>query len=386
MATDEAVTGENERRAAGWLAAWDAQGTHRTGTAGDRAGADWLAREAAALGAEVAVETFVFEQLDPALVCLEIAGERIPGVPVFDAPPSGLDGIEGRIGSEIALAELSPRAVYSGEFERLRRAPGHLALVVVCAGEAPGLALINAEKFTAPYGAPALHVSSEARERVLAAARTGSRARLVSFSRRTPARAANIVATLKGRTPGRSPLVVMTPRSSWWQSTAERGGGLVCWLESLRALVAAAGTAALARDVVFTANTGHELGHTGLDDFIARRAGWDRPGGAEWVHYGANLGAAGSWLSLVSNAEDLRALGLAALSRAGQPPDDIPWPAQPPSGETRDIHRAGGRYLTLVGSNRLFHLPQDRWPHAVDVPAIARIAAAAARMVPALAR
>jgi hypothetical protein len=57
-----------------------------------------------------------------------------------------------------------------------------------------------------------------------------------------------------------------------------------------------------------------------------------------------------------------------------------------PSGETRDIHRAGGRYVTLVGSNRLFHLPQDRWPHAVDVAAIARIAAGAASLVTALTR
>ena len=45
----------------------------------------------------------------------------------------------------------------------------------------------------------------------------------------------------------------------------------------------------------------------------------------------------------------------------------------------------GGRYITLVGTNRLFHLPRDRWPHAVDVPAIERVAAAAAAMVRALA-
>jgi hypothetical protein len=173
----------------------------------------------------------------------------------------------------------------------------------------------------------------------------------------------------------------MTPRSSWWQSTAERGGGLVCWLESLRALLGRPQVKSLRRDVIFTANSGHELNHLGLDDFVARRPGWDKAGGAEWVHYGANLGAFGSWLSLVSNSDDLRRLGLTALADAGQPPDDIPWPSQPPSGETRDIHRAGGRYLTLVGTNRLFHLPEDRWPHAVDVPAIARIAAASARMV-----
>jgi hypothetical protein len=57
-----------------------------------------------------------------------------------------------------------------------------------------------------------------------------------------------------------------------------------------------------------------------------------------------------------------------------------------PSGETRDIHRVGGRYLTLVGTNPLFHLPQDRWPDSVDVAAVARIAAASARFVTALAR
>jgi hypothetical protein len=374
------MTSDAETRAATWLAAWDGQETHRTGTQGDRAGAEWLAREAAALGAAVAIEEFDLDRLDPALVYLEIAGERIPGVPVFDAPATGIDGIAGRLGGDIAVAELSPRAVYSGEFERRRRDAGHRALLVVCAGEAPGLALINAEKFNDPYGAPATHVASEARELVLA--HRGAPARLVAYSRRTKTKAANIVVTLPGRHSGRPPLVVMTPRSSWWQSTAERGGGLVCWLESLRALRADPP----ARDVVFTANSGHELGHLGLDDFVARRPGWDQPEGAEWVHYGANLGAAGSWLSLVSNAGDLRALGLAALNRAGEPPDDIPWPARPPSGETRDIHRAGGRYLTLVGSNRLFHLPQDRWPHAVDVPAIARIAAASAQMVLALSK
>ena len=377
---------ETESRAAAWLQAWDGQRTHRTGTAGDAAGAEWLAAEARALGAQVAIEEFALDRLDPVAAYLELGGERIAAVPVFDAPPTGADGIVGTLGSDIAVAELSPRAVYSGEFQRLRRAGGHRALVVVCQGDAPGLALINAEDFRAPYGAPAIHVPSEARDIVLAAARDRAPARLVSHSRRTPARAVNIVAEIAGSDRSKKPLVVMTPRSSWWQSTAERGGGLVCWLETLRALIAAPP----ARDVIFTANSGHELGHLGLDDFVARRPGWDQRGGAapgaDWVHSGANLGAAGSWLSLVSNADDLRALGLAQLSRAGQPPDDIPWPTQPPSGETRDIHRAGGRYLTLVGTNPLFHLPQDRWPHAVDVPAIARIASATAAIVLALTR
>jgi hypothetical protein len=98
------------------------------------------------------------------------------------------------------------------------------------------------------------------------------------------------------------------------------------------------------------------------------------------VHYGANLGAVGGRLSLVSPADDLRELAIAELAGAGQPPDTVAPKHLVPSGETRDIHRAGGRYLTLVGSNPFFHLPQDRWPHAVDAAAVARIAAAMARL------
>ena len=190
----------------------------------------------------------------------------------------------------------------------------------------------------------------------------------------------NVVVTIPGRDRSRK-LVVMTPRSSWWQSTSERGGGLVCWLETLRALIAAPPE----MDVVMTANSGHELGHLGLDAFLERRPGWDQPDGAIWVHYGANIGAMGGQLSIQSADGPLRDAMRAALTEAGQPPDTMAPETRVPSGETKDIHRMGGRYVTLVGTNRLFHLPQDRWPHALDVPAIERIAAAATAMVRALA-
>jgi hypothetical protein len=244
--------------------------------------------------------------------------------------------------------------------------------------------LLNAEHFREPYGAPAVHVASEARATVLAAAGQGVPARLVAYSRRTRARARNVVVSLAGTGSTAPPLVVMTPRSSWRPSTAERGGGLVAWLETLRALIAAPP----AVPVIFTANTGHELGHLGLDDFIARRPGYGWPvreGGASWVHYGANLGAAGGTLSVVSPDDDLRDLASAELARASQPHAIAPA-SLVPSGETRDIHRAGGRYLTLVGTNKLFHLPRDRWPDAVDLAAATRIAGAAARIVLALTR
>jgi hypothetical protein len=108
--------------------------------------------------------------------------------------------------------------------------------------------------------------------------------------------------------------------------------------------------------------------------------------GATWVHFGANIGAADGDLSLQSGSDDLRQLAKAELAGAGQAPGVVAPKTLVPIGETRDIHRAGGRYVTLVGSNPLFHLPQDRRPHAVDTNVVTRVAAAAAALVVKLTR
>jgi hypothetical protein len=356
------------RETSRWLQAWDALGHHRTATAGDNAGADWLAREAAALGATVAIETFSLRRVDPIACWIECAGDRIEGVPVFDSPPTGPLGING----PLVVVPLSPWVVYTPEYRAMRRASDRAGMIIVCQGTEPGLGLLNAEQFRDPYGCPAVHVAEPPR---------AEPTRLVSYYERTLTEARNVVVTIPGRDRSRQAVVVMTPRSSWWQSTSERGGGLVCWLETLRALLAHPP----ASDVVLTANSGHELGHLGLDAFLERRPGWDRADGAIWVHYGANIGASGGQLSIQSADEPLRGAMRRALTEAGQPPDTMAPANQVPNGETRDIHRAGGRYVTLVGSNRLFHLPQDRWPDAVDISKIERIAAGAAAMVRALA-
>jgi hypothetical protein len=340
---------------------------HRTGTPGDQAGAEWLAREAASLGATVSLEAFKLNRVDPVSCWIESAGTHIEGVPVFDSPPTGPDGVNG----PIALVHLSPWAVYTPDYHAMRRASDRVGMVIVCRGAEPGLGLLNAERYREPYGCPAIHVAEMPRSEPT---------RLVSYYRRTAAEACNVVVKIPGRERARRTVVVMTPRSSWWQSTSERGGGLVCWLETLRALIAEPPLA----DVVMTANSGHELGHLGLDALLERRPGWDGPDGAIWVHYGANIGAAGGQLSIQSADGPLREAMRHALTAFGQPPDTMAPATQVPTGETKDIHRAGGRYVTLVGNNQLFHLPQDRWPGATDVPAIERVAAGATAMVRAL--
>ena len=179
-------------------------------------------REVERLGTAPTVEEFALDRLDPIAAYLEIEGVRIVGVPVFDAPATDAGGIAGSLGpmgsaAAIGVAELSPHAVYAPEYERLRRDSRHDALVVVCNGTQPGMGLLNAERFRTPYGTPAIQVSSEARETIFAATARGGEAHLVAESRRTLSRARNVVVTIPGREPHRPPVVVMTPRSSWWE-------------------------------------------------------------------------------------------------------------------------------------------------------------------------
>jgi hypothetical protein len=355
---------DESTRAAKWIREWDAQGVHRTATAGDQLSAEWLAREASSLGASASFETFALQRIDPLACWVEGNGERIEGVPVFDSPPTGPNPIAG----PFTVAPLSPWSVYTPDYHALRRGSDRGGLIVLCQGNETGLALLNAERFREPYGCPSIHVATMPRT---------PPTRLLSDYQRTRAEALNVVVQIPGRDRSRPPVVVMTPRSSWWQSASERGGGLVCWLETLRALISAPPLC----DVVMAANSGHELGHLGLDALLEQRPGWDRPNGAIWVHYGANIGAAGGQLSIQSSDPLLREAMRQALTAFAQPPDTIAAPGFVPSGETRDIHRAGGRYVTLVGTNRLFHLPRDRWPDAVDVSVIARVAAASATLV-----
>jgi hypothetical protein len=209
---------DGKTRAVAWLTAWDSQGVHRTATTGDEAGAIWLAHQAAGLGVEVAAEVFALNRLDPVACYLELVGERISAVPAFDAPATNSDGVTGALSlsdhdEAILVAQLAPQSVYIGEYERLRRDTAHRAMVIVCAGASPGIGMLNAERFRHPYGAPTIHVSSEASETVLAGAARAAPARVVAESRSVPATARNVVVVIRGSRRSSPPVVVMTPRS-----------------------------------------------------------------------------------------------------------------------------------------------------------------------------
>jgi hypothetical protein len=139
-----------------------------------------------------------------------------------------------------------------------------------------------------------------------------------------------------------------------------------------------------ARSVVFVASSGHELGHIGLEAFIARHPAV-RQGAYAWIHCGANIGAARDVGTLLqSSDEELEHLADAAIARAGaRVQRKHPW-GTVPRGEVRNIYERGGRYVSLIGTNAFFHHPGDRWPSEVDVLAVARYARAIAELTLAL--
>ncbi len=360
------------QRVARIIREYDQQGIHRTGTKVDEQSARWLARQARQCGATPSLEPFTLSRVDPRACYLQIGGRRIEGLPIFDGGFTDAGGVRGRIGplegeAEIGLAEATPNAEYVPAYAKMRRETRHRAIVLVTRGARPGLSPINASHFNEPYGPPILQVSSEELEWLKAQAKNRAGATFVAQVARTPARAFNVTARIKGANVSLAPLVVMTPRSGWLQCTSERGGGLVCWLEMIRALT----EAQLARDCLFVASSGHELGHLGLDHFLEQRRALVKDAHV-WLHLGANIGAAiEPGMRLQTSSEEVEQLAVAAMKAESAKVDEVMPRGFVPLGEARNIQRGGGRYISAVGRNGLFHHPADRWPEAVDVNAVA---------------
>jgi hypothetical protein len=368
------------------IRAYDEQGFHRTGTNVDRASCDWLANEVRQIGLEPVLEEFSLSRVDPLAATLVVNGRMIEGLPLFDGGFTGAAGIEGVLGpldgdAPIGLVEIAPNAQEAGALGNARRRNRHRAIVAITRGARAGFCPSNADSFVRPFGPPVLQVASEEAAFLAECARQGATARVTAHAERTPARAFNVVAVISGLDKGLAPLVVMTPRSGWWNCASERGGGLACWLEIMRAMR----DAKPARAVLFVASSGHELGHLGLDAFMARRPGLVSAAKA-WIHLGANIGAAqGPGNNLQASDDEMESIAAEAIGKAGLRIDRRLARGAAPSGEALNVHRGGGRFISIIGSNDLFHNTADRGPDVVDLKAIEGFAGAFARVATLLA-
>jgi len=366
-----------QQRIARVIHAYAEQGFHRTGTDVDRISGDWLAAEVREIGLTPAREDFSLSRVDPVRASLAVGERSIEGLPLFDGGFTDAAGIAGPLGdlgsnAPIGLTEIAPNAADAGALGEARRQNRHRAIVVVTTGARPGFCPSNADSFLRPFGPPVLQVASAEAALLADCARRGENAVLTAQVARRDAQAFNIVATISGTDRSAAPLVVMTPRSGWWWCASERGGGIACWLEIMRALH----DARPVRDVVFVASSGHELGHLGIDGFIARRSGIV-PGAKAWMHLGANIGAAqGPGNNLQASDDAMEGVMADAMVEAGLAIDRRHPRGRVPRGEAENVHRGGGRYVSIIGNNDLFHNTQDRGADVVDLTAIARFARA----------
>ncbi len=285
-----------EERIALLIREYEQQGFHRTGTETDRISCEWLIAQVRRAGLMPVREAFELSRVDPVAASLTMGGRRIEGVPLFDGGFTDTAGIRGLLGplnsdAPIGLTEVAPNA--SGALGEARRQNRHRAIVIVTHGGRPGLCPSNADSFLHPFGPPVLQISSE--ERV----QEGSEAVVVAQVTRTPTQAFNVTARIAGTDKGLPPLVIMTPRSGWWSCASERGGGLACWLELMRAWRGKKP----ARDVLFVASSGHEVGYLGIEAYVALRSGIV-PGARAWIHLGANIGAAQSPSNTLQASDD----------------------------------------------------------------------------------
>lgn len=370
--TGRAAVSEREARILALIQAYENQGFHRTATSVDNASGEWLFDEVKRAGLTPTREAFPIDRVDPIAATLTAGDRTIEGLPLFDGGFTDARGIGGRLSplsgdGAIGLVEAAPNTAGAGALGAARRANRFQALVCVTRGGRPGLCPNNADAFLAPFGPPVLQVSSEDADWLSTLSADGSTVHVVVAAARTKADAFNVTARIAGADASLPPLVIMTPRSGWYSCASERGGGIACWLELMRTLRVPRPR----RDILFVASSGHELGHLGINAFVARRRGIV-PTSAGWMHFGANVGAATDPRNTIQTSDDeFERLLEEAMRTAGLRVDVRVPRGTAPAGEAEVIHSEHGRYVSAIGRSALFHNRADRGPGAIDIATIA---------------
>lgn len=369
----------DQLRISDWILTWDLNAEHRTGTTGDQKTSQWLFEEIVKLGAEPVIEEFGFRRRTPTNCRIESEDFTLDGVPLFDCTETSPDGVSTNLSNSpdrdsIYVLECGP-----GENRHLNAARQDNAVagvVVVSKGQVSGLSLINADAFDSPFGPPVLQISTDDGDVLAAASQANASAALTVQFETSSTTASNVSTTIRGSAENLAPVVVMTPKSAWWTCTAERVGGLVAWLECIRYFT----THPPKRTVIFTANTGHELGHLGLEHFLEVRP--ELGAGAHiWVHFGANFAAKDCSIRLQGSNQELIKLVTDQLSSVNESEFTVVAPGTRPGGEARNIFDCGGRYVSILGSNRLFHHPDDRMSSNIDLLRLMRLTDACVKVV-----
>ena len=370
--------------------AFDQQGNHRTGSRVDQVSGDWLCDQILEAGAQPEKIHFSLPLVQIEECRVNLNDIQMEALPLFDCilpVDDCISGSIGEIGSNVDIGVImAPPQAESVQVKQLyesRRLRQHRAILVVTDSRFPenGIALQNAEHYARPLGPPVVQIANRHWSDIKQAIKAQDPLSIRLKAHRASGDAFNIQTLVSGSKPSLDPVIVMTPRSSWWRSTSERAGGLVCFLEMIRRAVECKGE----RPLVFLANTGHELNHAGLTSFLNERPGIENSAHL-WVHLGANFAAASPTVARLQFSDVMIQERFIQLL---EPFKSLAYEVKPEAdtavGEAKNIHDADGRYLSILARNDLFHHPSDRWPAAVDIEKLGQWVCVFENLVPLLA-
>eukprot|EP00930_Biecheleria_cincta_P047490 TRINITY_DN32935_c0_g1_i1.p1 TRINITY_DN32935_c0_g1~~TRINITY_DN32935_c0_g1_i1.p1 ORF type:complete len:456 (-),score=50.78 TRINITY_DN32935_c0_g1_i1:121-1419(-) len=378
------------------VAQYTRQGVHRTATSVDTLSAAWLADRMEQItggAAQVRQKSFPTRRLTPSAGSISFrtadgSTQTIDdGLPMFDcATYTGLEGISGKLGfagqdCDIAVVRYSDSndPAPTSEFMQARTSSRHLAVIATCDSCSSGLPVVNAQRFLdGGVGRPTLLLDSKHYETLCKAAERYVDAHLVASMHQETAEAINVEAEVTGTDPCLAPLLLITPRSGWWNCAVERGASLAAFLEVLQMVAASKPK----RTCLFSANTGHELGHIGLHHFVSERPSYMKQAHV-CIHFGANWGSVHvnekdrAVLLQISN-DTLQSVAEKALFRHGL--DYARFSIVPgnkrPFGEARELYDFGANYVSMIGMQNLeFHTKEDV-ESCLNLPLLVKLTAA----------
>jgi hypothetical protein len=378
-------------------------GSHRFGSAGDRATADWIASELQAAGFDVAFQPVVLgRQYFVDRATAEVDGTTFEATP-FWWPPEDKASFrltapiarEGEAAGKVLLVELPyDRGAYLG--------PAHRAAIAQAAARGPAAILLmignpgddrfayNVTQEDQPWPMPVMVVAGKDKGVFDHAIATGAPVTFDvagHYERNVGGR--NVIARLGA---GKGPVIVAsTPMTGWYSCVCERGPGIANFLALARTVAAEK----LPGDFVFVATAGHEIGHGGMELFLKQGAPAPKDTLA-WVHFGAS-NACYAWTTgpqgFVRDDKVDDALRAIVLSPSAQALIGETFAAIPANrfvaekqavGELRDVHAAGyPNFFGMAGLHRFFHTPADdiRTTSPEILEPVARAFVAAVRQV-----
>ncbi len=353
-------------------------GSHRFGSPGDRATADWIAGELQAAGFAVEFQSVILgRQYFVDRATAEVEGTTVEATP-FWWPPEDKSSLrltaavvrEGDVAGKLLWIELPyDRGAYLGPVHRAAiaqaAARGPAAILLTIGNPADDRFAYNVTQEDQPWPVPVMVVAGKHRGLLEHAVLSGAPVTFAvagHYERNVAGR--NVVAR---RGTGKGPaIVVSTPMTGWYSCVCERGPGIANFLALARTIA----TEKLPGDFVFVATAGHEIGHGGMELFLKRGAPPPQDTLA-WVHFGSSnacyawtAGPEGFIRSDKIEQERFMVLSPSAVALVDETFGAVEAKRlvaeKQAVGELRDVHAAGyPNFLGLAGHHRFFHTPAD---------------------------